>query len=343
MRIEDFGYRIGSLPKGELNKITDVPGVGVGHCTINDEHHKTGVTVILPCGDNPFLNKLTAAGCVLNGFGKTAGLMQVEELGSLETPIALTGTLNVGKIFDATVSYVHGECAKVGVRVASVNPLVCECNDSRYNDLDDRACGEEEYRRAVESACRDFEEGAVGAGAGMSCHGLKGGIGSASRRVEIGGRAFTVGVLALTNHGSLEDLRIDGQKAGEEIARRMRAEPEVDKGSCILVLGCDLPLTSRQLKRVIRRMGVGLARNGSYFSHGSGDVCVGFTTANRKGGDAPFRAVEALREDLLNLPFRAAAECAEEAVLNALTASRATEGCGYARRGLAEFLPLGAD
>ena len=340
MRIEDFGYHIGALPRGPLNKITDVPGVRVGHCTVWDDHHKTGVTVVLPCEDDPFLRKLTAAGCVLNGFGKTAGLMQVEELGSIETPIAFTGTLNVGRIFDATVSYVHEQAAKAGVRVASVNPMVCECNDSRFNDLDDRICGEAEYRRAISSACRDFEEGAVGAGSGMSCHGLKGGIGSASRLLDIGGRSFTLGVLALTNHGSLEDLRIDGDKAGEEIARRMRAQSEEDRGSCILLLACDLPLTSRQLKRVVRRMGIGLARNGSFFGHGSGDVCVGFTTANRKGGDDPFRQVEALREDLLNLPFRAAAEAAEEAVLNALAASRATTGCGVTRRALSEFMPL---
>jgi len=338
MRIEEYGYRIGSLKKGPLNKITDVPGVRVGHCTVKDEHHKTGVTVLLPCLDNPFTNKLTAACHVINGFGKTAGLMQIEELGSLETPIAFTGTLNVGKIFDATVGYMHEWCAREGVRVASINPLVCECNDSRFNDLDDRICGEAEYRQATENACADCAEGAVGAGSGMTCHSLKGGMGSASRVLEIGGRTFTIGVLVLTNHGALDDLRIDGHPVGKEIAERMRAEAEEDKGSCILALATDLPLTSRQLKRVIRRMGIGMARNGSFFGHGSGDVCVGFTTANRLGGDSPFRQMEVLQEGRLDAAFRAAGECAEEAILNAMTAAERTEGCGNVRRSLNEFL-----
>lgn len=178
-RIRDYSGRNGA---GPLNKITDVAGVTVGHATVNTAEHKTGVTVILPCEDNPYKNKLTAAAYIHNGFGKSQGLVQMEELGTLETFIALTNTLNVGKVHDAVVDMMSEQCEREGIQVTTINPVVGECNDSGLNLIKERIIGLEEVRTAVREAKRDFEEGAVGAGTGTVCFGLKGGIGSASRQ-----------------------------------------------------------------------------------------------------------------------------------------------------------------
>ena len=188
MRAQDFGIRVGSLPRGPRNKITDVPGVLVGHATVDTPTHKTGVTVILPGPQNPFTHKLPAGVCPFNGFGKTAGLLQLQELGTLETPIALTNTLNVGLVHDAMVEYMLSRCEAEGVVLRSVNPLVCECNDSTLNHIGERAVGREHVFSALASACQDFAEGDVGGGKGMICHGLKGGIGSASRVLAFDGK-----------------------------------------------------------------------------------------------------------------------------------------------------------
>ena len=329
-RIADFGVRVGRLTPGPLNKITDVPGVKVGHATIADARHRTGVTVILPCEDNMFLRKLTASAFVLNGFGKTQGLVQVGELGQLETPIALTNTLNVGLVHDALVSYMAERCAADGAELKSINPVVGECNDARLNAIADRPVREAHVRAAIAAACRDFDEGCVGAGAGTVCHGLKGGIGSASRVLPIGGQKYTLGVLVQSNHGSLEELTVRGRRVGEEIlrARRMQAaarEP-LDRGSIMVVVATDLPVLDRQLGRILRRCAAGLARCGSYYGHGSGDVMIGFTTANRMPHEADDAVLthRALAEPLLELAFRAAADATEEAVLNSLAAAEET-------------------
>lgn len=334
-------FSVGTLPKGRRNSITDVPGVRVGHVTLSDGRHETGVTVVLPPCENPFLEKMTAACHVVNGFGKTLGLMQLTELGTLETPIALTNTLNVGRIHDAMVSYMLELCRRDGVTLTSVNPLVCECNDGLLNDIADRALGERELRAAIETASEDFAEGAVGAGRGMCCHSLKGGIGSASRIVTMDGRDYTVGVLALTNHGRLSDLRLPGmENFGKELAGQL-ANDAPDKGSCILVLATDLPLDARQLTRVLRRCPVGLCRLGSYYGHGSGELAVGFSTAypvlQREQRDIVPRAF--LNEKRMDLPFRAAAEASEEAVLCSLLAAETVEGFRGKKVGLREYLP----
>ena len=219
-RAREHGWIIGELPTGRRNLITDVPGVSVGHATIAENGHNTGVTVIMPCQDNPFTSKLTAACHVLNGFGKTAGLMQMEELGTLETPISLTNTLNVGLVHDAMVSYMIDLCERDGVPLRSVNPLVCECNDASLNDICNRSVRQEHVLQAIRSANADFALGAVGAGRGMTCHGLKGGIGSASRLLTIGGQTYTLGVFTLTNHGRLNDLTIQGKNIGRCIQQQ---------------------------------------------------------------------------------------------------------------------------
>ena len=331
---------VGEMTHGPKNSIADVPGVRVGHCTVDTREHKTGVTVILPCEDDIFQEKLVAACHVLNGFGKTAGLMQIDELGTLETPIALTNTLNVGLVHDALVGYMIDRCEKDGVRLRSVNPVVCECNDASLNDIQHRAVRQEHVLQAIENACAEFEEGAVGAGRGMTCHGLKGGIGSASRVIELEGRRYVLGVLALTNHGRLSDLTISGERVGAPIQKKM-TESLPDKGSCIVVMATDLPLTDRQIRRVIRRAGVGLARLGSFTGHGSGEVFIGFSTANRTphNDDGAFLQIKALHEDYIDRAFRAMAESTEEAVLNSmLMAETVTSAGGTVRRSLSDFV-----
>lgn len=309
------------LQKGRLNLISDVLGIRVGHCTLNNGETQTGVTVILPSEANPFVHKLVAACHVLNGYGKSMGLMQIEELGTLETPIALTNTLNVGLVHDALVQYMIDRNRSEGEKpVYSINPVVMECNDSRLNNIQHRAVGHAEVREAFENAKKEFKLGAVGAGRGTICYGLKGGIGSASRIMEIGGIAYTLGILVQTNYGSMGDLRINGQPVGETLT-----ESE-DRGSIIMVIATDLPLSARQLKRVIKRASVGMARLGSYIGHGSGEVMVGFTTADPIDGDQIFQNRQILREDLLNIPFRAVGECCEEAILRSMLEAETVVG-----------------
>lgn len=327
-RIADYGVHIGSLPRGPHNRITDVPGVRVGHETVDDGPYRTGVTVILPGSANPFYDKPVAACHVLNGYGKSLGLMQIDELGTIEMPIALTSTLNVGLVHDALVQWTLDLCHAQGRYPTSLNPVVCECHDGTLSDIAARPVRMEHVLRALRGAGADFAEGSVGAGRGMICHGLKGGIGTASRLIALDGQTYTLGLLALTNHGRMADLQIDGKNVGEGIAQRIQARETPERGSVILVVATDLPVDDRQLRRILRRVPVGLARLGSFVGHGSGEVMIGFTTANRM----PFEtgpavvARRVLREDMLDVAFRAAAECCEEAVLNAMIAADTTVG-----------------
>jgi len=328
---------IGRMPCGARNSICDVPGVRVGHCTVDTNQHKTGVTVILPCEDDIFQRKMVAACHVLNGFGKTAGLMQIQELGTLETPIALTNTLNVGLVHDAMVEYMCRQAEENGYAIRSVNPVVCECNDASLNDIRHRAVGQAEFFSAIQNASRDFQQGDVGAGKGMTCHDLKGGIGSSSRQIQIGEELFHIGVLVLTNHGSLKDLTIFGENVGLDIEQRIRQDTP-DEGSCIMIVATDLPVTSRQLGRIIRRCSVGLARLGSYIGHGSGEVMVGFSTANRIQYQDTCFIMRCIPESRMDMAFRAAAEATEEAVLlSMLHAESVTGYSGKVRRSLKEF------
>lgn len=336
-RVEEIGIRIGSMKKGSLNKITDVPGVKVGHYTIKNELNKTGVTVVIPHGGNVFDEKNVASSYVLNGYGKTVGLIQVEELGNIETPIALTSTLNVGLVMDALVEYTLNNATE---EITSVNAVVAECNDGRINSPFNRAVKKEHVFSAIESANSDFDEGDVGAGTGMICYGLKGGIGSASRIVPIG-QGYTVGVLVQTNFGSLKDLMINGKNVGEEIKNASVNNEE--KGSVIVIMATNLPLSSRQLKRVIKRASVGLARTGSFIGHGSGEVFIGFSTSNiiKNKEKDDIVTCNVLNEGKMNLVFRAIAEATEEAVLNSMLMSNgAVERNGKKVFSLNEFSHL---
>ena len=329
--------KIGRMDKGTNNSITDVPGVRVGHATIDTDQHKTGVTVILPCEDDIFQNKMVAACHVLNGFGKTAGLMQIQELGTLESPIALTNTLNVGLVHDALVEYLCTQAEKSGYAIRSVNPVVCECNDASLNDIRHRAVRHSHVLEAIENAAVEFPQGDVGAGKGMTCHDLKGGIGSSSRIFRIAGKTYTIGVLVLSNHGSLKDLTIGGEQIGLDIERRIH-EDTPDEGSCIMIVATDLPVTSRQLGRIIRRCSVGLARLGSYIGHGSGEVMVGFSTTNRIPANGGIMDFKCIHESQIDTAFRAVAEATEEAVLNSMLNAKTVVGySGKVRRSLTEF------
>lgn len=340
-RIEDYGIKIGRLEKGKLNKITDVKGVKVGHCTIDTAENKTGVTVILPTENNIFSNKLIAASFVLNGFGKTLGLVQIDELGTLETPIALTNTLNVGLVHDAIVEYMIDKCEKEKIEIKSINPIICECNDSGLNNIHIRAVKKEHVFKAIEDSCEDFEEGDVGGGKGMTCYNLKGGIGSASRIIELDGKNYTLGVLVQSNHGLLEDFIINGEKIGQKISSRIKGRDKLEKGSIIMIVATDIPLSSRQLKRVCKRAIVGLIRTGSYIGNDSGEVIVGFSTANviKKDEANEIQTIKIMNEDEMDKAFRAASEACEEAVLNSMvTAGRVIGYSGKIRESLQDYI-----
>ncbi len=334
----ELGLACGTLPAGAANDICDVPGVRVGHCTLRDGDVNTGVTAILPHGGNLFRDKVLAASHVINGFGKSVGLVQIDELGTIETPILLTNTLSVGTCATALVRHAVAANPDIGRRTSTVNPVVGECNDGPLNDIQALAVTEDHALRAIETAAQGpVLQGSVGAGTGMTCFGYKGGIGSSSRRLALGEHAFHLGVLVLCNFGAKGDLVLpDGRRPG---AAQEEQAPE--QGSVIIVLGTDAPLAHRQLARVIRRTGAGLARLGSVWGHGSGDIAVGFSTATIVRHDEPRIVIPAatLREDCLDTLFRAAAEATQEAVLNALLSATATTGRGgRARPSLADAL-----
>jgi len=313
---------------------------------------RTGVTGILPHGGDIFCDRPLAASHVLNGFGKSVGLMQVDELGQLETPILLTNTLSVGTCATALIRRAIAANPRIGRQTSTVNPVVCECNDGYLNDIQALALTEADALAALDGAGADFAVGAVGAGAGMSCFGFKGGIGSASRRVVLDGVEFHVGTLVLANFGRAGDLTLpDGRvvapsgisaaERGSVIVPELGSVIVPELGSVIVVVATDVPLEYRQLQRVIRRAGAGLARVGSFYGHGSGDVFLGFTTANRTPHDAAsdLLAMRAIAEGRIDRLFEAVAEATQEAVLDALAASPSTTGrAGHFRPGLAGLL-----
>lgn len=312
---------LGLIPQGRLepgpgNAITDVAGVSVGHRTLRGEGLFTGVTAILPHAGDVFRVKPRAAVEVINGFGKSAGLMQVAELGTIETPILLTNTFGVAACTEALVRRAIAANPEIGRRTSTVNALVCECNDGGISDIQALAVRPADAEAALDAArTGPVEQGAVGAGSGMTAFGFKAGIGTASRRMRIGKRDFTLGALVLANFGAAGDLVLpDGRRPDP----RAPADPE--RGSVIVVMATDLPLADRQLQRVARRAGAGLARLGAFWGHGSGDVALCFTTADPVENEpaAPFAAQERLADGHIDIAFRAAAETTQEAVLNAL-------------------------
>lgn len=323
---------------GETDLITDVPGLKVGHCTLAEGNIQTGVTA-LTMTDNVYTHKLCAASHVINGFGKTTGLVQVDELGQVETPIVLTNTLSVGTCWQALCR----RMVRDNPALRTVNPIVCECNDSFLNDIRAFAVSEDTAYSALDNADRVFKEGAVGAGRGMICHGLSGGIGSASRRALIEGKKYTLGAMVLANHGRLDDLMVYGEAVGQRIRRQIEQEhaKKEDVGSVITLLATDIPLTSLQLKRICHRAVAGLSRTGSKIGHGSGEIVLAFTTANRIDSEqtSAFSAISALSDRQMDTVFRMTVEAVEESVLSALWhAERVTGLNGHRADALRDYL-----
>jgi D-aminopeptidase len=336
VRARDLGLACGSLPPGEHNSIADVPGVTVGHTTLIEGDVRTGVTAVLPHGGDVFRDKVVAAAVVLNGFGKSTGLAQVNELGTLETLILLTNTFAVGTCANALIRRAIAADPEIGRQTSTVNPVVLECNDGYLNDIQAMAVTEEHALAAIEAATEAFAVGAVGAGTGMSCFGLKGGIGSASRRLRLNKQTYHLGVLVLANFGRAGDLRLpDGRRIDPS------AVPSPEAGSCIIVIATDVPLDHRQLGRVAKRAGVGLAWCGSFWGNGSGDIALAFTTANRVPHDADSDILDhqMLAEGRIDRLLQATAESTQEAVLDALAAAETMVGRqGHRRIGLARLL-----
>lgn len=310
-RVREF-LRLGILPSGPLGAITDVSGVRVGHVSLTEGDLRTGVTAIVPGEGDLYQDKRTAAAAVLNGYGKSVGLMQIEELGTLETPILITSTLNVPRAADALISYMLGHRPELGLR-DTVNPVVLECFDGYLSDARLRAVGEAEVVAAIEGA-RDgpVDVGCVGAGVGMRCLGYKSGVGTASRVLPDAG--YRVGILAVPNFGFPGDLIVAGVPVGRLLAA-VGQPPE--RGSCIFVLATDAPLDAHDLRRLAWRCFLGMARTGAISGVTSGDVALAFTISPR---------AERLERDVMNLLFRAAVEAAEEAILDALFAAESTVG-----------------
>jgi D-aminopeptidase len=335
-KIRERGITIGRLPVGMKNCITDVPGVKVGHVTLdkplgNDEYAATGVTAILPHGDNLFQNKVVGATYVLNGFGKTTGLVQVEELGLIESPIMLTNTFGVPAVTQGTLQYMLDETPEIGDSTGTINIVVGECNDSRLNSIRALPVQPSDAIAAIKGATTDTSlEGAVGAGKGMICFGYKGGIGTSSRVVkdDMSGTAYTIGCLVLSNFGEKDHFQIDKYKLDDK--QEVPAYPKSADGSIMIVLATDAPVDSRQLRRIAKRCGIGLGRTGSHFSNGSGDIVIAFSTAHkiRHSSSESVESSIQLREDhaIMNDLFLAATEITEEAILNSLSQAVTTSG-----------------
>ena len=334
-RVRDTGIVPGRMEPGPHNAITDVAGVRVGHTTLISGEGplrpgsgpvRTGVTVILPHEGSLFRHKVRGAVHTINGFGKVFGFEQVRELGVIESPIALTNTLNVGLVADALIEHAIGLDPEIGIGTAgTVNVLVGETNDGYLNDIQGRHVRAEHVQAAIDSASAGLVlEGAVGAGTGTICFGWKGGIGTASRLLPPEAGGYTVGALVQSNFGRADDLVVCGVPAGREIQPPPRQASRLpDKeGSIMVVVATDAPLDARQLGRLCVRAGAGLARTGSTYGHGSGDFVIAFSTAVRI--DHAPEALVALRPVIageglaMTWLFPAVVECVEEAVLNSL-------------------------
>ncbi len=343
----DLGIAPGVYPAGALNAITDVDGVRVGHTTvIEGDRVRTGVTAIVPHGGNVFQDKVAGAVFVGNAFGKLAGSTQVNELGTIETPIVLTNTLSVGAAMDAVVRYTIGQAGNEQVR--SVNALVGETNDGGLNDIRGLHVTRQHVLEAIVNAKSGaVAEGTVGAGTGTVCYGWKGGIGTSSRKLGADRGGYTVGVLAQTNFGG--NLTIAGvpifkslqpPRRGSAVARAEGVDARASgDGSCMLVVATDAPIDARDLRRLAARAVFGLARTGSSYSNGSGDFAIAFTTSPELRSRFNAEAAQARRilpTDATSPLFEAALEATEEAVYNSMFQATTVRSAN----GSAEAIPV---
>jgi D-aminopeptidase len=345
-RASDLGLKVGILPTGSLDAITDVAGVEVGHTTISrgDDIH-TGVTAVLPHSGNLYREKVPGAVFAGNGFGKLVGSTQVDEMGDIETPILLTSTTSVPRVADALIGYMLALAGNE--EVLSINPLVGETNDGYLNDIRGRHITPDDVFAAIKNAkSGPVEEGSVGAGTGTVAFGFKGGIGTSSRRLppKLGG--YTVGVLVQTNFGGV--LTIAGAPVGRELGRYYLREElqqqggvtDRGNGSVMIVVATDAPMDARNLKRLAARAWLGVARTGSSASNGSGDYAIAFSTAPqvriRTEEKALSRRMEVLTNDAMSPLFLAVIEATEEAIYNSLFRAETTTGRGHT----VEALPI---
>jgi D-aminopeptidase len=339
-RARDIGLAPGVFPPGPLNAITDVSGVKVGHVTlVEGETVRTGVTAVVPHGGNIFQEKVGGAVFVGNAFGKLAGSTQVEELGTIETPIALTNTLSVGTVVEGLVRYTLAQPGNENVR--SVNAVVGETNDGGLNDIRGLHVTVEHVLAAIKHASGGaVTEGSVGAGTGTRCYGWKGGIGTASRVLPERYGRYTLGVLVQTNFGGV--LTIGGAPVGKELGRYSYSPstPEDEgAGSCMIVVATDAPVDARDLKRIAARAVFGLGRTGSSYGNGSGDFAIAFTTSpelRQRFGDSQPRARSILPAEGVSPLFQAALEATEEAVYNSLFQATTVKS----RETTAEAIPI---
>jgi D-aminopeptidase len=332
-RVRELGIRIGKIECGDRDSIADVPGVTVGQVGLVSGEGKlvpgkgpvrTGVTVILPHEGNVYEEKLRAGVRVQNGAGELTGALQVMEWGILETPIALTNTLNVGLVNDAIVEYMLEENTGIGDRDEVVLPIVGECDDSYLNDIRGRHVKREHVFEAIRRANGEVAEGSTGSGTGMSALGFKAGIGTASRRLADSSGGHTIGVIVMANFGG--DLCVDGVPVGRQIQAR---DIHQSAGrSIITVVATDAPLASSQLRRIAGRVPLALGRVGSASSNSSGDISIAFSTAERiDTALAPIALTnQTMRSNTLDELFRATIEATEEAILNSIFASETMKG-----------------
>ena len=312
-RARDLGLAPGVFPAGPLNAITDVAGVRVGQVTRQEgDSIRTGVTAVLPHSGNIFQDKVPGAVFVGNAFGKLAGSTQVEELGSIETPVVLTNTLSVGTAVEAVVGWTLSQSGNE--KVASVNALVGETNDGSLNDIRGLHIRREDVLSAIRNAqAGPVQEGSVGAGTGTVCFGWKGGIGTSSRALPKQYGGYTLGVLVQTNFGGV--LTMGGAPIGKALGKYPYS-PDAGNGSCMIVVATDAPLSGKECKRLAARAVYGLARTGASYSNGSGEFAIAFSTAP----SARIRSgsYQTLTGDAMSPLFEAALEATEEAVYNSL-------------------------
>ena len=323
-RLRDLGLRVGRFPAGRLNALVDVPGVRVGHRTLIDgESVRTGVSAVLPHGGNLYEEKVLGGCHVLNGYGKTTGLSQLEELGTLESAILLTSTLSVGAVWEGGLRYALAQNPEAGRDRDTVNVLVAECFDGWLNDARGLHVRPDHALEAIEAANEgEASEGSVGGGTGTTCFGFKAGVGNASRVTEEGG---TLGCLVVTNFGSRRELHMllgGAAPAGDG--------PESRGGSAVVVVGTDAPLSERQLRRLAGRASLGLARAGSFAANASGEYAIAFSTAQRlpHRPESSIQELRLLRDDSgeMRQLFEMAVEATQEAAMGSLCSAGPMEG-----------------
>jgi D-aminopeptidase len=332
-RVRELGLKIGNFAPGPLNAITDVEGVLVGHSTIIEgDDVRTGVTAILPNRGNVYKERVMGGGFVLNGAGEVSGLTQIMEWGLIETPILLTNTMSTGACSDALVRYMLRKHPGIGIRHDVVIPVVGECDDSWLNNIAKASIRSEHVEAAIESASSGpVAEGCVGGGTGMITCDFKAGIGTSSRLVPISEKnSFTLGVLVMSNFGEMRDLCFDGLHVGHRLDAHYRetVKRRENYGSIIAIIATDAPVTTNQLNRLSKRVALGIGRVGSYAAHGSGEIVLAFSTANRvpreiEGDIAPLKV---LLDGKLNPFYAAAIEATEEAILNSLCMAEDMKG-----------------